>query len=57
MVYLVFDPVPLSSEMEGLLRRRKFALLHLRFRHPFFYSMTVAYSDSHLTRFHHDRTS
>ena len=31
MVFLV-APVPLSSEMESLLRRRKYALLHIKFR-------------------------
>lgn len=41
MVYLVFDPVPLSSEMEGLLRRRKFALLHLRFRRRLLASLAL----------------
>ena len=40
MVYLV-DPVPLSSEMEGLLRRRKYALLHLRFRQRLLASLAL----------------
>ena len=40
MVYLV-DPAPLPSEMEGLLRRRKYALLHLRFRRRLLASLAV----------------
>ena len=41
MVYLV-DSLPLSSEMEGgLLRRRKYALLHLRFRRRLLASLAL----------------